>query len=115
MGGTLAVSGGVRPVETSVTGAAGCALRYLSDGGVVRMVAVSDDAFTDSWLWGPKGHFLRAEVVADPSEGAEETRLELSAVGVTLSDTQLVEVLAKPRLRALSNPVYVATPAPSEE
>ncbi len=111
MGGTLASSREVCPVQTSITGASGCTLRYLSDRGVVRTVTISDDTFTDSWLWQPEGHFLRAEVVADSAAGAEETRLELSAAGVILSDAQLAEVLSKPRLRALSNPVFVSTRA----
>ncbi len=103
--GTLSSARSTYPVKTNVIGASGCTLRYHSDGGVVRSVNILDDSFTDSWLWRARGHFLRAEVVADPK--AEETRLELAAVGVALSDAQLEEVLAKPRLRALSSPVFV--------
>ena len=113
MGGTVSRSPQPQPVEASVTGAAGCTLRYLSGAGVVRVVEVPDDAFTDTWWWRPEGRFLRAEVVAELVAGAEETRLELSAAGVTLSDAQLADVLAKSRLRALSNPVFISNSEPS--
>ena len=93
------------PVRTTITGAVGSTLQYLSDEGVIRRVEISNDAFTDSWVWQPENHFLRAEVVA--ASEAEETRLELAAAGVTLSEAQLEKVLARPRVRVLSSPVFV--------
>ncbi len=105
LGRTLSGARNMKPVRTIVTGAAGSTLRYLSDDGVVRRVNITDDSFSDSWAWQPQGHFLRAEVVA--ASGAEETELELAVVGITLSEAHREEVLAKPRLRALSRPVFV--------
>ncbi len=107
MGGTVSRSSQVQRVKTSVTGAAGCTLRYLSDEGVVRTAVIPDDTFTEGWWWRPEGHFLRAEVVADPVAGAQQTRLELDAVGVSSDDARYDEVLSIPRIRALSNPVFV--------
>ncbi len=49
MGGAVPRSSQVQRVKTSVTGAAGCTLRYLSDEGVVRVAVISDDTCTDSW------------------------------------------------------------------
>lgn len=115
MGGTLPRSSQVQFVKTSVTGAAGCTLWYLSDEGVVRVAVIPDDSFTDSWWWRPEGHFLRAEVVADPVSGAQATKLELGAVGVSSDDARYNEVLTRPRARALSNPVFVASPALSKD
>ncbi len=107
MGGTLPRSSQLQLVKTRVTGAAGCTLRYLSDEGVVRTAVISDDTFTDSWWWRPDGHFLRAEVVANPVAGAQATKLELGVVGVSSDDARFDEVLSLPRIRALSNPVFV--------
>lgn len=106
LGRTLSGVGDVNPVRATVTGAAGSTLQYLSDDGIIRCVKISNDTFTDSWMWQPRGHFLRAEVVA--TSGAGQTRLELAAVDVTLSEAQLEEALARPRLRALSSPVFVS-------
>ncbi len=107
MGGILTVTKRMCLVQTQVTSATGETLRYLSDQGVVRTVTVSGDPFTDTWNWWPEGHFLRAEVLTDSTTGAEKTRLELAAAGIELSATQIAEVCAIPRLRALSNPVFV--------
>ena len=108
MGGT--VPSQVQLVKTRVTGAAGCTLRYLSDEGVVRVAVISDDSFTDSWWWRPEGHFLRAEVIADPAAGAHQTKLELGAMGVSSDDARYDKVISLPRTRALSNPVFITTP-----
>lgn len=105
MGGKVDASGVAQPVRATVTDAVDCTLRYVSDGGIVRAITIRSDPFTDSWLWPPEGHFLRAEVVAEETRGKEETRLELAAVGA--NDAQLAAVLARPRLRALSNPIFI--------
>lgn len=109
MGGVLTAKERTCLVQTQVIGATGETLRYLSDRGVVRTVAVAEDPFTDTWNWRPEGHFLRAEVLADKTTGAEKTRLELAAAGTKLSAIQIAKVCAITRLRALSNPVFVAS------
>lgn len=108
-GGAVAGTGVAQPVTAVVTHAAGSTLRYQSDAGVVREVVISGNTFSDNWFWQPQGHFLRAEVVADEDRHASETQRELAAAGITPSDAQLAELLARPRLRALSSPIFIST------
>lgn len=107
MGGSVSSADVMQPVMATVTNAAGGTLRYQAQGGVVRRVVVPSDTFSDSWLWQPEGRFLRAEVVASSEANALETQRELAAAGIALSGAQLSELLVRPRLRALSGPVFV--------
>lgn len=106
------------PITATVIGAKGDMLRYVADGIVVREVEISGDgfidntltsnSFTDTWFWQPEGHSLRAEIIAERKSGEKMTRLELAAFGLTLTDQELNALLALPRLRALTSPVFVA-------
>lgn len=49
-GGTVSRGRAQQPVTATVTNAVGSTLRYRSDAGVVRSVAIPGDSFADSWL-----------------------------------------------------------------
>lgn len=96
-------------VRARVAGAAGSLLRYVGAEGPVREVPVEGDAFEDAWAWSAAGGFLRAEVLAVGDEDAvREGFATLAERGKVPRWITLEEVLARPRRRALSNPVYVA-------
>ncbi|HKI59138.1 MAG TPA: CehA/McbA family metallohydrolase [Trueperaceae bacterium] len=109
MGGAVPAAAGRRlRVRATVTGGAGAVLRYVAASGAVREVPVESDAFQDGWQWQAAGPFLRAEVVAVGDEAAVSAAFEaLAARGKVPRWITLEEVLAHPRRRALSNPVYL--------
>ncbi len=105
---TPAPAGTPLPVRARVTGAAGSLLRYVAAEGPVREVPVDGDAFEDAWAWEAQGPFLRAEVLAVGDEAAvREGFTALEARGKLPPWITLEEILAHPRRRALSNPVYL--------
>ena len=95
-------------VCAEVGGAAGSRLRYVSARGTVRDVPITSERFTDRFDWEVQGPFLRAEVLAVDDEGRVRGQFEaLRALGKVPQGLDLHEVLAHPRRRALSNPVYI--------
>jgi hypothetical protein len=108
MGSTLKVADGQKVEVTAATkGAAGNLLRYVATAGTVREVEVSADDFTDHWQWSASGPFLRAELIAQNDEAQVRAGFEMlqRRKQIPFSLT-LEEILAQPRRRALSNPIY---------
>ncbi len=100
--------GGELTVEARVVGARGALLRYVGAAGTVREIAVEDDEARDVWRWRPDGAFLRAEIVAVDDEPDVRAAFEaLRRRGRIPFELTLDEILAHPRVRALTNPVYV--------
>lgn len=95
-------------VRAAVRGAGGSLLRYVGASGVLRETRVTRASFTDVWRWNASGPFLRAEILAQDDEPQVTQAFEaLYALGKIPAGLTLQEVLARPRRRALSNPVYV--------
>jgi hypothetical protein len=95
-------------VEARVLGARGDLLRYVGAGGLVRQTILETDEAHDRWSWHAAGPFLRAEVVAHRDDAQVRAAFEaLRARGNIPSGLELTEILAHPRVRALSNPVYL--------
>jgi hypothetical protein len=115
MGSRLRPGRGAVSLRASVAGAAGDRLRWLGAGGVLREVPIEGERFEDGWMYPCDSPFVRAEIVADASLPARRQAVEELAdanrragkpalpYGITLP-----EVLSRPFVRALSNPLFVS-------
>jgi hypothetical protein len=110
----------LRPAARAVSrargrGAAGERLRWVGASGVLREVPIEGERFEDAWMYPCDSPFVRAEIVADASLPARRQAVEELAdanrragkpalpYGITLP-----EVLSRPFVRALSNPLFVS-------
>ena len=111
MGSTVRADHG-RPLEVKadVAGASGSLLRYVAARGLVREVVITSERFSDRFAWSVDGPFLRAEVLAMGDEATVRGHFEmLRGLEKIPQGLTLGEVLAHPRRRALSNPVYIGS------
>lgn len=89
MGGSLTVRSGETPeVEGLVVGARGDRVRWIGSSGVLREADIDDDVFVDRWQLTEPTAYVRLEVYRRFGEGGAGAPVE--------------------RVRALSNPVYLA-------
>jgi hypothetical protein len=110
MGSTVTNAGSLI-AKAHVTGARGERLSWVTAKGTCRTVMITEDPFADVWEWTPDGPFIRAEVVASaPAESVAVEARKLAGAGRPPrkgKGIDVEEIVRRPLLRALANPVYI--------